>query len=82
MPCRAILLKSSSDFSNAGVLMEMVLEARRPPGLGSAFDAIRNLNPQQMEQAPTSGTGAEGLFMSARRVFETPASAMATSAWR
>jgi hypothetical protein len=60
------------DFSNAGVLMALVIKPDDLQSLGDAFDAIKGLDEQDLEDALLQGTGTDGLFtLKDVRVFDT-----------
>jgi hypothetical protein len=63
---------SNPDFSKLGVLMALVMKPDDLQSLGAAFDSIKSLDQQQLEDALTSGTGANGLFtLQNVKVFQT-----------
>jgi hypothetical protein len=60
------------DFSNAGVLMAMVIKPDDLQSLGDAFDSIKGLDKKDLEDALLQGTGTDGLFiLKDVRVFDT-----------
>jgi hypothetical protein len=63
---------SNPDLSKVGVLMALVMKPDDLQSLGEAFDSVKNLDQQELEDALTAGTGTEGLFtIDGARVFQT-----------
>ncbi len=53
---------SQPDFSKMGILMAMVIKPDDLQSLGEAFDSVRSLDTQELQDALTQGTGDAGIF--------------------
>lgn len=72
MATRSEPASGEADFSKMGMLMALVMKPDDLQSLGEAFDSIKDLDQQQLEDTLSAGTGMDGIFtIQNAKVFQT-----------